>query len=257
MSGASSDTKETALYAPCTAACPVHTDTRQLVELIVEGRYEDALELLLDANPFSSVCGRICHHPCEQGCRRATIDAPVGLMRLKRFVMENAAEYRHRRRASNRGSQDKQKIAVIGAGPAGLTAAADLARQGYRPVVFERAATPGGLLGNALPRYRLPYSVVMEDIEDILSLGVELRTDVHVGKDVMFRDLIDGEFSAVLVATGLSESRTLAIPGIDSSGVVLALPFLRSARSQEPLAVGRRVVVSWNAYPAGGWRRSQ
>jgi NADPH-dependent glutamate synthase beta subunit-like oxidoreductase/coenzyme F420-reducing hydrogenase delta subunit len=243
MSGASIEPQATAVTAPCTAACPVHTDTRQLVELIIEGRYEDAMELLLSANPFSSVCGRICHHPCEQGCRRARVDAPVGLMRLKRFVMETAGEYRRSRRGANRGVQDKQKIAIVGSGPSGMTAAADLARRGYRPVVFERSSTPGGLLGDALPRYRLPYSVVMEDIEDILSLGVELRTDVHVGRDVMLSDLLEGGFGAVLVATGLSESRTLAIPGIDSCGVVLALPFLRSARSQEPLAVGRRVVV--------------
>jgi NADPH-dependent glutamate synthase beta subunit-like oxidoreductase/coenzyme F420-reducing hydrogenase delta subunit len=243
MSGALTDPKEAAASAPCTAACPVHTDTRRLVELIVAGRYEDALELLLDANPFSSVCGRICHHPCEQGCRRATVDAPVGLMRLKRFVMETAQEYRRSRRDARRIPQDKQKVAIIGSGPSGMTAAADLARRGYRPVVFERSSTPGGLLGDALPRYRLPYSVVMEDIQDILSLGVELRTDVHVGKDVMLSDLLEGGFAAVLVATGLSESRAVAIPGIDSAGVLLALPFLRSARSQEPLSVGRRVAV--------------
>jgi len=234
--------KET-VYAPCIAACPVHTDTRQLVESIVQGRYEDALELLLEANPFSSVCGRICHHPCEQSCRRAQVDAPVGLMRLKRFVMEATRDYRLSRRERKRPPQSKQKVAIIGAGPSGLTAARDLVSEGYGVVVFERAATPGGLLGNAIPRYRLPYAVVSEDIEDILALGVELRTGVEIGRDLMLDDLPGEGFAAVLVATGLSESRTLGIPGIDSRVVLLALPFLRTVCSPQPPRVSGRIVV--------------
>jgi formate dehydrogenase beta subunit len=231
------------VYAPCTVACPVHTDTRQLVEFIVDGRYEDALDLLLEANPFSSVCGRICHHPCEQSCRRAKVDAPVGLMRLKRFVMEAARDYRASRRATRTVELNREAVAVVGAGPSGLTAARDLAQQGFRVVVFERDEAPGGMLGHAIPRYRLPYSVVAEDIEDILALGVELKLGEEVGRDLPLAALRDQGFSAVLLATGLSESRTLAIPGIDSSGVLPALPFLRSALSRQPLLPGRRVTV--------------
>jgi len=134
-------------------------------------------------------------------------------------------------------------VAVVGAGPSGLTAAGDLARQGFRVTVFERAETPGGLLGNAIPRYRLPYAVVREDIDDILALGVELRTGVAIGKDMLLEDLMGEGFAAVLVATGLSESRALAIPGIDAHGITLALPFLRTALSPQPPALGRRVVV--------------
>lgn len=236
-------TDETAVYAPCTAACPVHTDTRAFVEFIVQGKYEDALELLLEANPFSSVCGRICHHPCEQSCRRAKVDAPVGLMRLKRFVVEATRDYRLGRRGEDRAVQQREKVAIVGSGPSGLTAAADLAKQGFRPVVFERARTPGGLLGNAIPRYRLPYSVVEEDIEDVLGLGVGLRTGVEIGKDTSLEDLRREGFSAVLIATGLSESRTLAIPGIDSRGILLALPFLRAVQTGQPFVLGQRVVI--------------
>jgi len=235
--------EEETTYAPCTASCPVHTDTRQFVECIVEGRYEDALELLLDANPFSSVCGRICHHPCEQSCRRAKVDAPVGLMRLKRFVMEATREYRASRRKAMDVARDGRRIAVVGSGPSGLTAARDLARGGFKVVVFERDPMPGGLLGHAIPRYRLPYAVVKEDIDDILSLGVRLETGVEVGKDLRIDDLFEEGFASVLIATGLSESRALAVSGIDSRGVLLALPFLRAVLSPQPPTLGDSVVV--------------
>lgn len=235
-------TEQARPVAPCAAACPVYTDTRRYVEAIVRGRYEDALDLLLEANPFTSVCGRICHHPCEEACRRTKIDAPVGLRALKRFVVENTRDYREARR-SQAATSHHERIAVVGSGPAGLTAANDLARQGYEVTVFERAGTAGGMLGTAIPRYRLPYEVVKEDIEDILALGVELRTGVTVGSDVTLEELKAQGFSAILLATGLSESHALGIPGIDSEGVLLAMPFLRAVRLGSPPDLGDRVVV--------------
>ncbi|MFC1485607.1 FAD-dependent oxidoreductase [Candidatus Latescibacterota bacterium] len=231
-------------YAPCIVACPVQTDTRRLAELITLGEYEQALDLLLDANPFSSVCGRICHHPCEQNCRRAKVDAPVGLMKLKRFVVETTQDYRLKRRGKERVARKrKEKVAIVGSGPSGMTAAHDLAKMGFQVVVFERSESPGGLLGHAIPRYRLPYSVVKEDIEDILSLGVELKTGVEVGKNCSIDDLLAQGFQSILLATGLTESRTLNIPGIDSRGILMALPFLRTVLSPKPPVLGRRVVV--------------
>jgi NADPH-dependent glutamate synthase beta subunit-like oxidoreductase/coenzyme F420-reducing hydrogenase delta subunit len=227
--------------APCLAACPVHTDTRGYAECIAEGRYEEALDLLLAANPFTSVCGRICHHPCEQSCRRAQVDAPVALRQLKRFVVEATGDYRQRRRAPVEHTRS-ERIAIIGAGPAGLTAAHDLARAGFGVTVFEAADTPGGMLGQTIPRYRLPYAVLREDIDDILALGVELRTGCAVGKEVQLAQL-QRDFEVVLIATGLSESRALGVPGIDSRGVLLALPFLRAVAAGRPPALGDRVVV--------------
>jgi NADPH-dependent glutamate synthase beta subunit-like oxidoreductase/coenzyme F420-reducing hydrogenase delta subunit/ferredoxin len=220
----------------------VNTDTRRYVDAIARGCYEEALDLLLAANPFTSVCGRICNHPCEQACRRSKVDGAIGLRALKRFVVENTGEYRRSRRPGAAPSHP-ERIAIIGAGPAGLTAAHDLARQGYRVTVFERSATPGGMLGATIPRYRLPYEVVKQDIDDILALGVELRTGVAVGTDVTLEDLRQQGFSAVLLATGLSESHTLGIPGIDSEGVLLALPFLRAVRAGAAPALGQRTVV--------------
>jgi NADPH-dependent glutamate synthase beta subunit-like oxidoreductase/coenzyme F420-reducing hydrogenase delta subunit len=237
--------ENTTIYPPCAVGCPVHTDTRLLVELITRGEYNDALDLLLNANPFSSVCGRICHHPCEQNCRRAKVDAPLGLMKLKRFIMENAREYRvTARREKERASEKrKERIAIVGSGPSGMTAAHDLAKMGFGVKVFERSDTPGGLLGTVLPRYRLPYEMVKEDIDDILALGVELETGVEIGKDVTIKDMMNDGYSAVLLATGLSESRSLAIPGIDSDGILLALPFLRSLTSAKLPEIGKRVIV--------------
>ena len=159
---------------PCVVSCPVLTDTRLYAQKISEGKYEDALEILLKANPFSSVCGRICHHPCEKGCRRAKVDSAVSLRMLKRFVVENTAEYRKSRKRRPQAQLHK-KIAIVGSGPSGMTAANDLALEGYAVTVFEKAEQPGGMLHLALPRYRLPYSVVQTDIEDILSLGVALK----------------------------------------------------------------------------------
>jgi len=235
-------TEQTTLIAPCAAACPVHTDTRGYTEAIVRGDYEGALELLLDANPFSSVCGRICHHPCEAACRRSKVDAAVGLRALKRFIVESTEDYRLGRRGAVEVTR-AERVAVIGAGPSGLTAAHDLAKQGYAVTVFERDAAAGGMLGETIPRYRLPYEAVQEDIEDIVALGVELRTGVGVGRDTTLDELKAEGFDAILLATGLSESHTLGIPGIDSEGVLLAMPFLRAARLGTPLDVGRRVVV--------------
>jgi len=231
-----------ATMPPCMAACPVQTDTRRYAELITQGEYEAALELLLDANPFPSVCGRICHHPCEQQCRRSKVDGAVGLRMLKRFIVESTREYRlsRRRRIEPHRSE---RVAIIGSGPAGLTCAHDLAKRGFRVTVFEKSNTPGGMLGTTIPRYRLPYEVVKEDIDDILALGVELRTRCEIGKDLSIDDLRDEGFSAILVSGGLPESRTLGVAGIDSVGVMLAIPFLRSVRLGQDVSIGDRVVV--------------
>jgi formate dehydrogenase beta subunit len=169
------------------------------------------------------------------------VDAPVGLRQLKRFVVEATQDYRVKRRGPIPRSRT-ERIAVIGAGPAGLTAAHDLARLGFGVTVFDAAAQPGGMLGLAIPRYRLPYDVVREDIDDILALGVELRAGCVVGRDIALAEL-QRDFQAVLIATGLSESRGLGVPNIDSRGVLLALPVLRAIRAGEPVPLGDRVVV--------------
>jgi NADPH-dependent glutamate synthase beta subunit-like oxidoreductase/coenzyme F420-reducing hydrogenase delta subunit len=229
------------LKPPCVVSCPVNTDTRLLAQRISEGNYEEALEILLEANPFSSVCGRICHHPCEQSCRRVKVDASVSLRMLKRFVIENTRDYR-KTRSRKPKSKTGKRVAIIGSGPAGLTVANDLAYEGHSVTVFEKSENLGGMLCLALPRYRLPYSVVEEDIRDIISLGVDVKTRCEVGKDVTISKLRE-DCDAVLIATGLAESRSIDIPGIDSEGVFLAIPFLTSVTLGQPLPIGKNVVV--------------
>ena len=230
------------LCASCSAACPVLTDTRRYTQLVAEGKYEEAFEIIRATNPFPSVCARICHHPCEAECRRGKVDQAVGLRDIKRFVMEQVRDYRKQHRPTAEVTRE-EKIAVIGSGPGGLTVAADLANKGYAATVFEKDSVAGGMLASVIPSYRLPDEVLQEDIDDILSLGVELRLNCEVGKDVTLPDLKKQGYAAVLITTGLTESRPLGIPGTDAEGVMLALPFLRDARMGQPIELGKNVVV--------------
>jgi len=227
-------------WAPCRAACPVHADVRGYIELIARGRYREALDLIREALPFPSVCGRICHHPCEQECRRCDLDQPAAIRDLKRFVAEydypDAPEFAPPK-------QDKAKVAVVGAGPAGLAAALDLAKLGYRPTVFERAPVAGGVMATAIPTYRLPREVIQKDIDAIDAQGVEIKTGVEVGKDVTLDDLRSRDFKAVIIAVGLSKSRGLPIPGADAARVQLALPFLEEFAFDRKPDMGSSVIV--------------
>ncbi len=174
---------ELEVCATCSAACPVHTDTRAYVDCISRGDYEGAFEKIREFNPFPSVCGLVCHHPCEQQCRRQFVDAPVALRNLKRFATERALDYRQRMRAPAKITKP-QTIGIVGSGPAGLTVAHDCIKAGYAVTVYEALPKPGGLLACAIPKYRLPDQVLAQDINDIEALGVEIQTGVRVGQDV-------------------------------------------------------------------------
>ena len=227
-------------WPPCRSACPVHADVRGYIELIARGRYREALDLIRDVLPFPSVCGRICHHPCEQECRRSDVDEPASIRDLKRFV----AEYDYPESpVTEQPLQDGEKVAIVGAGPAGLTAALDLAKRGYRPTVFEKFPVAGGILATAVPTYRLPRAVLQKDVDAILAQGVELKTGVEVGKDVSLDDLRSQGLKAVVLALGLAKSRGLPIPGPDAAGVTLALPFLEAFAFGKKPDMGTEVVV--------------
>jgi len=229
------------IKAPCQAACPVRTDAGAYVRLIADGRYEEAREVICRTNPFPSVCAHICQRPCERECRRAQIDAPVGVRALKHFVMERMEDAPRPERPLSRHLAGK-RVAVVGAGPAGLTAAVDLQLQGCAVTSYERLDRPGGML-NVIPRYRLPQPALDADIEAILSAGIQLTCNCEIGRDFTAGDLIERGFDAVIVTTGLSRSRGIAVPGFGAQRFTAAVPWMTDVWLGNKVDVGRRVVV--------------
>ena len=231
---------------PCMQACPVHTQAGRYVTLIAQGRYEEAYRYARIPNPFASICGRVCGHPCEPACRRGEFDAPISIRALKRFVTE-------RHGPESRNPIDvfpekptvvhPEKIAIIGSGPAGLSAAHDLALLSYAVTVFEAAPVPGGMLHLGIPEYRLPRDVLQAQIREILDLGPELRLNERLGRDFSLADLKQRGYKAVLLAFGLHRSRDLQVPGNDLDGVVKGVDFLLNVNLGYRFSIGKRVVV--------------
>ena len=233
--------KETRPYSPCRAACPVNTDVQAYVGFIAQGRYNEAFEVIRSVNPIASVCSMICHHPCEQACRRCSVDEPLSVRHLKRFALEQAADYRRNKRRLLEKTKGKS-VGIIGSGPSGLTAANDLADLGYQVTIYERHPVLGGMLASAIPPYRLPREALKEDIDDVVSKGIEVKTNCEIGKDITLKDIL-ASHDAVLIAVGLSHSRSINIPGVEGPGVLLAIPFLTDVAFGRKPALGNRVLV--------------
>jgi formate dehydrogenase (NADP+) beta subunit len=231
---------------PCMQACPVHTQAGRYVALIAEGRYEEAYRYARTPNPFASICGRVCGHPCEPACRRGQFDMPISIRALKRFVTERyGPESRNPINVFNGKREPKrpEKVAVIGSGPAGMSAAHDLALLGYQVTVFEAAAVPGGMMHLGIPEYRLPRDVLQAQIREILDLGPELKLNMRLGKDFSLEDLRRQGYRAVLMAFGLHRSRDLNLPGNELDGVVKGIDFLLNVNLGYRFEVGKKVVV--------------
>ncbi len=233
--------KETRPYSPCRAACPAHTDVQAYVGLIAQGKYTEAFEVITSVNPIASVCSMICHHPCEQSCRRCGVDEPLAVRHLKRFAIEKSKDYRRAKRKLVKKTKGRS-VGIIGSGPSGLTAARDLADLGYSVTLYEKHPVLGGMLAAAIPPYRLPREVLKEDIDDIISKGVEVKTNFEIGKDTKLDDLAK-KHDAVLVAIGLSLSRSLNIPGVEGPGVLLAIPYLEDVAFGRKPDLGKSVLV--------------
>lgn len=232
---------EAPVCSTCSAACPVHTDTQGYVDLLARGRFEEAFEKIREFNPFPSTCSLICHHPCEEACRRANVDESVALRNLKRFAVEQAMDYRTSARHVAAITQAKS-VGVVGAGPAGMSVAHDCILAGYAVTVYEALGNAGGMLAFAIPKYRLPAEALALDLEDITSLGVEVKTGMRVGTDVSMDELLQ-RHDAVVIAVGLSGSRSIPIDNIDHAGVVGAIPFLRDASTGSIQSVPAKVIV--------------
>jgi NADPH-dependent glutamate synthase beta subunit-like oxidoreductase/ferredoxin len=258
----------------CQAGCPVRTDAGRYVQLIAEGRDEEAFLVARAPNPFASVCGRVCAAPCEDACRRGNIDAPISIRALKRYVTE-----RHGVESLRPGTQDRlrerpilegnlypghlpvapfsaaqggrgRKVAVVGAGPAGLSAAHDLALLGYGVTVFDAAAEPGGMMRFGIPEYRLPRSLIHAEIQKILSLGVTLRSESPLDAGFGLAELRRIGFEAVFLSVGVASGRDLQVPGVELDGVVKAVDYLLNVNRGYRMDLGRRVVVIGGGFVA-------
>ncbi len=226
---------EALITTTCSSACPAHVNVPEYVGLIAEGRFAEALDVIRRRNPLPSVCGRACDHPCEVFCRRGDIDAPVAVRQLKRFVTDHVTDSGH---PPTWTGPRRGRVAVIGSGPAGLTAAYFLAIMGHEVKIFEALDAVGGLLAVGIPPYRLPKEVLQRDIDYIVRAGVEIET----GHRIESLESLAG-FDAVFVATGAHKSTTLGIPGEEMKGVHDALSFLRQAIVGEIKELSGRVVV--------------
>ncbi|MBN2178902.1 MAG: FAD-dependent oxidoreductase [Deltaproteobacteria bacterium] len=227
--------------APCKAACPTHISVQGYVALIGEGKYKEALKLIKQENPFPAVCGRVCNHPCEAACKRGEVDEPVSIMYLKRYVADLDLNDETKFVPEIKEKRDK-KVAVIGGGPAGLTAAYYLAVQGYQVTVFEALPVAGGWLSVGIPEYRLPKDIVNAEIKIIEELGVDIRLNTKVGTDISFDD-IKKDFNAIFLGVGTHVSSKLDVPGEELEGVVHGIDFLKRVNLGEKVFLGNRVAV--------------
>jgi NADPH-dependent glutamate synthase beta subunit-like oxidoreductase len=256
----------------CQAGCPVSTDAGRYVQLVAEGRLEEAYLVARAPNPFASVCGRVCAAPCEDACRRGAIDAPITIRALKRHVTEAfGVESRHPDTQDRLLSEligegnrfaghlpvaplaaagPRRKVAVVGAGPSGLAAAHDLALLGYAVTVFEAAAEPGGMMRFGIPEYRLPRSLIRAEIDKILALGVTLRTGAPLSPGFGLRELRGDGFESVFLSVGVSKGRELQLPGVELDGVVKAVDYLLNTNRGYRMNLGRRVVVIGGGFVA-------
>lgn len=233
---------------PCRSACPVHTDAGGYVTAIAQGRFEDAYRIARAPNPFPSICGRVCAALCETRCRRGAIDAPVAIRALKRFVAARfgveaaASASRWREGVGTLPDESGKHVAIVGGGPAGLACAHDLRKLGHAVTIFEGAAQLGGMMVRGIPPFRLPRELLAAEIDGIVGLGVTVRLQTRVGRDVSMEQLL-ADFDAVFVAAGTGVGKLLDVEGRELPGVTTAVAFLADAVGGDAVSIGERVVV--------------
>ena len=233
--------------APCKTACPAHIAVQGYLKLAAQSKYREALQLIKRENPFPAVCGRICNRRCEDACTRGTVDQAVAIDEVKRFIAQQDLDAETRfvpeKVIPKVDGEFAEKIAVIGAGPAGMSCAYYLAEKGYRPTVFEKEARPGGMLMNAIPSFRLEKDVVEAEIDVLRQLGVEFRCGVEVGKDVTIAQLRQEGYKGFYVAVGLQSGGRLPVPGGDAENVISGVDFMRDVNLRDKKSLSGRVVV--------------
>ena len=226
----------------CVATCPTHMAIPQYIAAIRDGNYDLGVKLLYDSNPFSGICGRVCTHKCETTCAARHEGDPIAIRWLKRHIMDQVTFDQIKRVVGQPAASTGKKVAIIGAGPGGLTAAFDLAKQGHSVTVYEALAAPGGMTRWGIPEYRLPYDIIDQDVDVIRSLGVDIRCNMRVGKDISLEELRNTN-DAVLLGLGLQLGRATRIPGSDHPDVRKAVDLLRQATGNEDFGTPRQAVV--------------
>jgi len=237
---------EALMISPCQHTCPAGINIPRYVAHIAAGEYKEAIETIRERNPFAAVCGRICHHPCENRCRRGELDDPVAIRSLKRYAADWYADHGSELPEVEPFPQTKKhRVAVVGAGPTGLSCAYFLAQAGYPATVYEALPVGGGMLSVAIPEFRLPYAAIQQDIDYIARRGVEIKYNTPINTNFTVEDLRKDGFDAVFVAAGAQRSQRIGIPGEleDIDGLYYGLRFLRDVRLGRQLAVGQRVAI--------------
>lgn len=229
--------------SPCKTACPAHIAVQGYIKLAAQGRYLDALELIKKENPFPAVCGRVCNRRCESECTRGSIDSAVAIDEVKKFIADRELEKASRFVPKKLHDFSDKKLAVIGAGPAGLSCAYYLACDNYQVTVFDKNAQPGGMLRYGIPAFRLEKDVLDAELDVLKELGVEFRCGVEVGKDVTIQQLRDEGYKAFYLGIGAQRSASLGIPGEELEGVWGGIDFLRQVNGGAKVELGKKVVV--------------
>ncbi len=228
--------------SPCQYACPIDQEASTYIALIAQRNFEEAFRVIMKDNPLPSVCGRVCHHPCEKVCAAGETGDPISIRSLKRFVMDwadrNGINY-----IPEPVEQNRERIAIIGAGPSGLAAGYFLARKGFRPTIFEALPVAGGMLAVGIPDHRLPKPVIDKEIERIKAAGVEIRTGIIMGRDITIEGLFKSGYHSVFCATGAGKSMLMGIPGEDAGGVLHSVEYLRELNLGKKVPIGKRVCV--------------
>ncbi|WP_024333470.1 FAD-dependent oxidoreductase [Desulfotignum balticum] len=227
--------------APCQNACPMDLNCQGYVQLVVRNDFEKALELINEKLPFPQIIGRICHHPCEDACERTKVDGqPVALKSLKRFIADHCQSTTHNE--YNNISKRPEKIAVVGGGPAGVTASYYLLRSGYNVDIFEAGSELGGMTTNCVPEFRLPHQIAIEEYNIVKKMGANIHCHCKIGSDIYLNELIK-KFDSVILSVGCQKNKKIGLAGEDAENVFQSLDFLKSAKNQDRLEIGKRIVV--------------